>query len=162
MEDDEYATYVWADSSEQADYDILMSTLLFIKVQDLATVFSLAKELALLQIDVKQMEANTWEDGDWILRRRSELGLLLQAFLTISIAIPIMMGKGKGSVEHNLHGLLHYWYLLMREPRIFNLKLFVRSVVSFTTDLGTESAIPNYCVKSHTNTEDRSNTKKKT
>ena len=63
LDDDEYAIYVWADSSEQADYDILMSTLLLIKVQDLATVFSLAKELALLQIDVKQMEANTWEDG---------------------------------------------------------------------------------------------------
>ena len=61
LDDDEYAIYVWADSSEQADYDILMSTLLLIKVQDLATVFSLAKELALLQIDVKQMEANSWE-----------------------------------------------------------------------------------------------------
>ena len=85
-----------------------MSSLL-INVQDLATAFSTARELALLKIDVERMEEGTWADGEWILRRRSQLGLLLQSLMTIWIAIPTLMGKGKGSVEHKIHGLLHCW-----------------------------------------------------
>ena len=144
---DTMSLFVCADSSPQAGYDIFVSRILFIPSSKLAAAFKASHELMTIPITSEQLAAEGTDLADRF-SSRVQLAQSLKEVLLYSVSIPILMASGKTSLEHKVHAMLHYLWMLQPEPRLANLETFLRSVRCFCCDMGVEIGMADFTSKS--------------
>ena len=158
--------YMWADSSPQGGVDWLVTRYDSIPASSLVQthdsyLFLLSSRNQLVELVSVQVRP---DDGDAarqggsamnnpdsvhevteLLRARAVCSELLQDKLTSHMQVPIGIGSRAGSLEHKLRALLFAFYL---ERPVANIPVALSSVMSMTTDLGTESGMMDYRTES--------------
>ena len=133
--------YVWADSSPQGGVDWLLSIIRIIKQEQLETVVDAADFLvesvegflAAYACDDKQTMAS-------IAHKRHSQGCYLARSVVTHRQIPMALGAGSTSLEVKARCMLRKMFV--ESQSIDSLKSRMTCVRSFTTDMGTEMALP--------------------
>eukprot|EP00971_Amphidinium_carterae_P329818 6462518-Amphidinium_carterae.2 len=84
---------------------------------------------------------------DDILEQRARLTQVLQKAVKKHTQIPVALGHGASSLEHKLRAFMHALWMETPLPHSSSMPRACESIMSFTTDMGTESALPDYQVQ---------------
>lgn len=153
--------YLLADSSPQAGYNFLLTTMLTIPHSGLQECFAAANRLCSLAHNKHEdhapgpieedgepgMDIDEGPDPDEVhakLRERAALAKKLESLMTFTTNIPLCLGLGSTDLPAKVRCILHLMWLLSDTPRLPGMQDLLARIVSVTTDMGTEMGISDY------------------
>ena len=132
-----WALYVWADSSPQLSYNFLISTMLAIAEDKLVQALDAAALLARTKYTPDLEE----RDAEEVLKTRADCLKVLAECTHIINNMPQCLAVGGTSLMHKVRVILHIFWMMGGPDRLASVIRRAASIVSFTTDLGTEMGL---------------------
>ena len=133
--------YVWTDSSPQGGVDWLLSIVSMISAKDLVSCSEAADYLSKSVDEFRTaVHSDKKEKQIEIALKRHECGEILSQQIRLHRQLPMALGSGRSSLEHKLKCILRKFWA--ETQSLSRLKTALTFVTSMTTDLGTESGLP--------------------
>lgn len=143
--------YIMADSSPQCSYNFFLSHMLTIAEEDILIVFQLAQQLSTTRClrvrgDMESDECGvSEEEAIVVLKRRHELTASLELLMQWVTNLPQCLGSGATSLSTKVRLILHGFWMFSTHPRLRTMINDIDNVVAFTTDMGTELGLAEFC-----------------
>ena len=134
----EWFHYGWADSSPQAGREWLMMMHASVRSHEVVSACTIANRLTRSRPDLQ----DHFESEDVDIEDLSTLHKELLNAITHHKCVPVALGSGKVSLEDKVACVLHSMSFECSDLRA--LQSHLSNIISWTTDLGTESKLPSF------------------
>lgn len=134
----EWFHYGWADSSPQAGREWLMMMHASVRSHEVVSACTIGNRLTRSRPDLQ----DHFESEDVDIEDLSTLHKELLNAITHHKCVPVALGSGKVSLEDKVECVLHSMSFECSELRA--LQSHLSNIISWTTDLGTESKLPSF------------------